>query len=135
MTGSDVTFAYFSALQDCHLMIITVNSNDTRACCNKIADAVTNTKNVVVFSLQRGVKNSDVVKEVLENKGFIVIEAVVGFAVVLDPKYSACISTLVNPSILFERLTKENEKSADGPLRLLESMDIQVFFRKTLTRQ
>ena len=116
-------------------MIITVNSNDTKACCMKIAETVMNTQNVVVFSLQRGVKNSDVVKDILQNKGLTVIEGVFGFAVVLDPKYSAYISTIIHPSILFERLTKENEKAADGPLRLLEDMDVQVYFRKTLTPQ
>ena len=136
-SSSLVSYTYFNALNECHLIIITVNSNDTKACCNRMIEAFSqsNNNNIIIFSLQRGIKNGDIVKDTLSNNKFIVIEAVVGFAVVLDPKYSAYISTIANPSILYERLTKENEKIVDGPLRLLEAMKTQVYFRKTLTRK
>ena len=62
------------------------------------------------------------------------MEGVVGFAVVPDPKHSAMVATTPRPALLFERLTKESIKTADGPLRLLERMDVEVHFRKTLTR-
>ena len=71
----------------------------------------------------------------LEGKGFTVIEGVVGFAVVPDPKHGAVVASLPRPGICFERLTKEAVKVADGPLRLLERMDVEVSFRKTLTRK
>lgn len=71
----------------------------------------------------------------MESRGFTVIEGVVGFAVVLDPKYCAAVATTSQPSILFERLTKEAVKVADGPLRLLEAIDVDVHFRKILTRK
>jgi hypothetical protein len=71
----------------------------------------------------------------LEGKGFTVIEGVVGFAVIPDPKHGAVVASLPRPGILFERLTKEAVKVADGPLRLLERMDVDVSFRKTLTRK
>jgi hypothetical protein len=71
----------------------------------------------------------------LEGKGFTVIEGVVGFAVIPDPKHGAAVASLPRPGILFERLTKEAVKVADGPLRLLERMDVDVSFRKTLTRK
>lgn len=71
----------------------------------------------------------------LESKGFTVIEGAVGFAVVPDAKSSAVVATLPRPAILFERLSKEAVKVADGPLRLLERMDVDVSFRKTLTRK
>ena len=60
---SDVTFAHFHALQDCHLIIIAVNSNDTKACCAKLAEVVAQPKAMPVFCLQRGVRNSAIVKE------------------------------------------------------------------------
>jgi len=136
VTSNIVTYTYFNSLNECHLIIITVNSNDTKACCNKIIEALPQlTNNITVFSLQRGIKNGDIVKDILSCDKFTVIEAIVGFAVVLDPKYSAYISTIATPSILYDRLTKETEKIADGPLRLLEAMKTQVYYRKTLTRK
>lgn len=63
------------------------------------------------------------------------IEGAVGFAVVPDAKSSAVVATMPRPAILFERLSKEAVKVADGPLRLLERMDVDVSFRKTLTRK
>lgn len=71
----------------------------------------------------------------LEGKGFTVIEGVVGFAVLPDPRHGAAVASLPRPGILFERLTKEAVKVADGPLRLLERMDVDVSFRKVLTRK
>ncbi len=65
----------------------------------------------------------------------MVIEAVVGFSVVVDPKYSSFVSTMKDPSIMFCRLSKEEVKIADGPLRLLETMDLNISFRKVLTRK
>lgn len=63
------------------------------------------------------------------------IEAALGFGVVPDPKSGAYVSTLKSPSIVFERLSKEEVKVADGPLRLLETMDLDISFRKVLTRK
>ncbi len=63
------------------------------------------------------------------------IEAVVGFAVVIDPKYSAYIATTRSPSIVFQRLSKEEVAIADQPLRLLETMQLDISFRKFLTRR
>jgi hypothetical protein len=71
----------------------------------------------------------------LESKGFTVVEGVVGFAVIPDPKHGAAVSSLPRPGVLFERLSKDAVKVADGPLRLLERMDVDISFRKTLTRK
>lgn len=60
---SDVTFAHFHALQDCHLIVLTVNSNDTKSCCAKLLETLPNPKSIPVFSLQRGVRNSATVKD------------------------------------------------------------------------
>lgn len=53
----------------------------------------------------------------------------------LDPKYSAFVSTVPYPAIAFERLSKEQVKVADLPLRLLETMKIDIYFRKNLIRK
>jgi hypothetical protein len=71
----------------------------------------------------------------LEGKGFVVIEGGVGFAVIPDPKHGAMVASVPRPAILFERLTKESLDVADGPMRLLEHMGVDVYFRKTLTRK
>jgi hypothetical protein len=63
------------------------------------------------------------------------LEATIGFAVVVDPKTSAFISTVRSPGIVFERMSKEKVKLADGPLRLLETMNVEISFRKVLTRK
>lgn len=71
----------------------------------------------------------------VESKGFTVLEAAVGFAVVLDPRNSALVSTVGSPGVVFQRLSKEEVKIADGPLRLLETMSVVSYFRKTITRK
>jgi hypothetical protein len=71
----------------------------------------------------------------VEGKGLTMIEACMGFSVVVDPRTSAYISTVRSPGIIFERLSKEEVKVADGPLRLLETMKLDINFRKTLTRK
>lgn len=63
LQGSDVNFSHFSELNECHLVILTVNNTETAACAKKLSDLLQNRKQVVVFSLQRGVRNSSVVKE------------------------------------------------------------------------
>jgi hypothetical protein len=63
--AADVTFAHFAALQDCHVLLLTVNSNDTKGCCDKLSELFPKprAKGVTVFSLQRGVRNSSIVKD------------------------------------------------------------------------
>jgi len=133
--AADVTFAHFSALQDCHVLLVAVNSNDTKGCCEKLCELFpkAQAKGISVFSLQRGVRNSSIVKDELENNGFTVMECVVGFAAVVDPKFGAVQATVGSPALLLERITKEALKTADGPTRLLEQMQVDCFFRKTLT--
>ncbi|RYH15006.1 hypothetical protein EON65_32575 [archaeon] len=55
--AADVTFAHWSVLPDCHLVVVTVNPNDTGPCGNKLAEVLENhKKRIPVFSIQRGVK-------------------------------------------------------------------------------
>jgi hypothetical protein len=63
-----------------------------------------------------------------------VLEAAIGFAVVMDPRNSALVSTVGTPAIVYQRLTKEEVQVADGPLRLLETMSLITYFRKNITR-
>jgi hypothetical protein len=69
----------------------------------------------------------------MESKGLTVIESVIGFGVVIDPKYSAYVATTRSPSILYTRLSKEEVAIADKPLSLLETMPLDASFRKFLT--
>ena len=59
--GSDVTFGHWACLTECQVLIITVNTKDTEACCTKLADVMHDKKWVSIFSLQRGVRNSSTV--------------------------------------------------------------------------
>jgi ketopantoate reductase len=132
--GSDVTYGHWSLIEECDLLVITVNTYDTKRCCSKLSNMAPLQKNMAIFSLQRGVRNSTWVKDELSAKENVtVIEAAIGFAVVLDPKYSAFTPTIRHPAIVFERLTKDMINVADGPLSLLEHMNVTVHFRKNLT--
>lgn len=134
--ASDVVFTHWSVLPDCHMVIVTVNPSDVGPCGNKLSETLQNHKTrIPVFSIQRGVKYGTTLSDEIESKGMTVIEAVVGFAVVIDPKYSAFIATAQAPSIVYARLSKEEVAIADQPLRLLEAMPLQVYFRKFLTPQ
>jgi len=63
----------------------------------------------------------------------VVVECVVGFAVVPHPKTGTYTPTVTKPMLVYERLSKEIENTADKPLRLMEAMDLTSYFRKTLT--
>ena len=57
-----MTFAHWSDLVECHLVIITVNSYDTEKCAKKLNELIQNRKHIAIYSLQRGVRNSSTVK-------------------------------------------------------------------------
>mmetsp|Transcript_4591 Transcript_4591/g.4110 ORF Transcript_4591/g.4110 Transcript_4591/m.4110 type:complete len:407 (-) Transcript_4591:35-1255(-) len=131
---SDITFGYWSSLQECHLLIIVVNSDDTQKCCQRVKDILQSSKNIPIFSLQRGVRNSAIVKDELNGRnGSQVVEGVVGFAVIQQEKTNILIPSLLFPTILFERLAKEQIDLCEGPLNLLESMDLEIYYRKNIT--
>lgn len=60
--SSDISYELWSILPKCDLIIITVNSDDTSACVDKLSATLVNCQ-VAVVSLQRGVKNSSIVKD------------------------------------------------------------------------
>ena len=43
--------------------------------------------------------------------------------------------TVITPQIMLERLNKEVAEVAEGPVNLLETIGIEVQFRRTLTRK
>jgi hypothetical protein len=43
--------------------------------------------------------------------------------------------TVMTPQIMLERLNKEIAEVAEGPVNLLETIGIEIQFRKTLTRK
>lgn len=63
------------------------------------------------------------------------IEGVVGFAVIADEKTGVLKPTCLFPRLMIERLSKEAVAVADGPLRLLETMNFSFLFRKIVTRE
>ena len=59
-----IRFSHWNDLQYCQVVIVTVNSDDSEACCLKLATVLPlSIYRVVVFSLQRGVKNGGILKE------------------------------------------------------------------------
>lgn len=141
------------------MVIVTVNSPDTESCSKKLRDLIKDRKNIAVFSLQRGVRNSATVKDeyvfplhclylfcltlcnvvcsrrIGSTAAIAIVEGVVGFGVVLDSKNSAYTATTRHPSLMFERLSREAVRVADGPMNLLETMELDFHFRKVLTRK
>jgi len=133
--SSDFTYAHWSTLQSCHFILITVNTSDTVLCCKKLADLLTNNKNITVFSVQRGVKNSSTVKDELAGQpGLTVVEGVVGFAVLFNQRFNTYVPTIPTTAVLFERLSADAARVANGPLNLLESTNLTVYYRKIITR-
>lgn len=49
------------------------------------------------------------------------------------PCYYAC--TLLSPTIVLERVSKETSLLADGAMNLLETLDFDIIYKKTLTRK
>ena len=132
---SDISFGNYSVLETCHIIIVTVNSNDTESCTSKLDEVVQTRPNLTLFSIQRGVRNASILKDKLNGKsGAVVMDCVCGFSVVPHPKNGALVSTFRNPKIIMERMSKEVFKVADGPCRLLENLNgIEVVYKKVLS--
>ena len=59
-----ICLSHWNELQNCQVIIVTVNSYDTEACTLKLAGCLSNSLyHVVVFSLQRGVRNGGILKD------------------------------------------------------------------------
>lgn len=67
--------------------------------------------------------------------GSVVIECVVGFGAVVHPTTGGFVSTIPNCGFAFERLSREIVELATGPVNLMEAMELDVNYRKTLTRE
>ena len=137
--AADVTPAYLDKIQTCNVVIVTVNSDDMTPLKRQLVDMLDPKRqgaprSTTIFSIQRGVRNAMVIKDAFTGrKDIAVVEGVVGFAVVVHPKTGAFCPTLSRPAVVFERLSKEIEDIADGPLRLLEHTSMETMFDKTLT--
>jgi len=137
--ASDVTPAYLDKIQTSQVVIVTVNSDDMSALKRQLLEMLDPKRQgapraTTIFSIQRGVRNAAEIKDAfVGRKDIAVIEGVVGFAVVVHPKTGAYCPTTPQPSIIYERLSKEIEDIADGPLRLLEHTEMHTMFDKTLT--
>jgi len=136
---SDVTHAHFDVLGKCHVVIVTVNSQDVKMCKAKMLTVLDEKRQnkdtaVTIFVMSRGVKNSlDIKSAFTSRKDVAVIEVAVGFAVVPHPKTGALVPTVQCPIMIFERLEKAQEAIAMGPCNLMECMSLEVYYRKVLT--
>jgi hypothetical protein len=65
--------------------------------------------------------------------GITCLECAVGFAVIQHPRTQSYVSTIYNPSLAMIRLPKEVIRVAEGPVNLLETMNIYIFYRKSIT--
>jgi len=63
-----------------------------------------------------------------------VVEGVVGFAVIFNQRFNAYVPTIQTTAVLFERLSADAARVANGPLNLLESTSLNVYYRKIITR-
>ena len=62
--SSQISFSHWNELENCQVIIVTVNSSETVACSAKLASVLATTiYHVVVISLQRGVKNGGILKD------------------------------------------------------------------------
>jgi hypothetical protein len=50
-------------MAECDVLLVTINAADTQSFCDKYLEMIPDSRRVVVFSLQRGVKNSSILKE------------------------------------------------------------------------
>ena len=138
LPAGDIHHSHFDMLNTAHVVIVTVNSSDTYMCVEKMKQQLGPSRSAgnkcTIFSLQRGVRNNEAVREAFTGrKDLAIVEGIVGFAVVYDNKYKAYIPTEAYPAIVLERLSKETSDIANGPCNLLENMDLYVNYRKTLT--
>ena len=65
--------------------------------------------------------------------GITCIDGAVGFGVVQVPPLGAYCATVPSPSFAFVRLSKEIVRVAEGPLNLLETTNIYILYKKTIT--
>lgn len=56
-------FCAMNSIAECHLVIVTVNNEDTSSCGAKLVTILENKKKVPIFSMQRGVKLSSILTE------------------------------------------------------------------------
>lgn len=141
--SADVRYEHMTAIQDCHVLIITVSADDVDKCCAKIKEFVQLKKNIVIFSMTRGHHSSSLIKDTLaSSKNITAIETVVGFCVAESTyhassskplPHSAYVPTVPRPQIAMERLSKEIEGAATGPVNLIECMGIPVLYRRNLS--
>ena len=136
--AGDINHSHFDMLNTAHVVIVMVNSSETYMCVEKMKQQLGQSSSVghkcTIFSLQRGVRNNEAVREAFTGrKDLAIVEGIAGFAVVYDERHKAYVPTEAYPAIVLERLSKEVADIANGPCNLLENTGLYVNYRKTLT--
>ena len=120
---------------------MTVNSEDTASAAKKLCELFICKKEdkkdkIPVFSIQRGVRNGQALKENVDDQlnRIMILECSLNFTVIPDSAGILSASNLT-PRLLIERLSKEAEKFCMGPINLLESCDVfDFYYDKNITQ-
>ena len=117
-------------------MIVAVNGKDIKSVSSRLRkyELESHKYNVTVFGMVRGIKSASTLRDELDGlKHVVFIECVIGFSVVPHPSTSALKCTTNVPGIALERMTKEVNEVAGGPVNLIETIGWEMLFRKILT--
>jgi len=141
---SDYDFTTSAVLPASDVIIVCVNRTDSEEAWKRIGKLkFDDDHKAAIFCLQRGLLNFAHVTDAAEalgkthaaNQNVVVLSGVAAFSVIPHPEtygMFAC-SGRGDPTIVLERLTKEQEEVANGPCNLLEYSGLRTLYRKNLT--
>jgi hypothetical protein len=137
--ASDYTLSNIVSLARMDVVIVVVNRPDSKTCWKILSNLqFDKDHNMAIFSLQRSllqfVDTDSLEDQVSANKRLVVLDGFSAFAVVPHEQTGALVATSYDlPTIVIERLTKEQVDVASGPCNLLEYTGMRVLYRKNLT--
>ena len=133
---ADCTFGGIGTVAECHVVILCVNVTDVPSISKRLKkyELANHKYNVTIFGMIRGVKFGDILRDDFSGeKSIALIECSVGFAVVPHPVTGALTPTVSSPSIAIERMTTEINRIAEGAVNLMDTIGMDMQFRKVLT--
>ena len=133
---ADCTFGGIGSVAECHVVIICVNVSDVPSISKRLKkyELANHKYNITVFGMVRGVKFGDILRDDFSGeKNIALIECSVGFAVIPHPVTGALTPTTPTPSIALERMSNEINRIAEGAVNLMDTIDLDMQFRKVLT--
>lgn len=123
------------ALETCHLIVVTVFSDDTPRCAELISKLPPmKDKMRCIVSLQHGCKNFEKLSSILTEKQCILMDGVCALHVSRSAVDGLLLPLVHGGSLVLERLSKEKAEEGEKFLNLLSTMNLPILFRKLLTR-